>query len=461
MDMEYQPPIEQQNGFVRDLTKGSISKNLWFLALPMILGLLSETALGLIDMFYVGRLSPQAIAAVSMARMLSWTLMIFAEGICIASTAMVARFYGAGERGMTNRVANQSILLGITSSIFFGLLGCYFSEDLLRLVGAEPEVIRIGLTYTRITFLGSITMFLILMCDALLRGVGNTVLPMKIFAFTCALTAVIDPILIFGLGPFPRLEVTGAACANVFSRGLGAIVVLYLLSRKTSRVQISMKKPKVELDLMWRLIKIGIPGTLRLALWSLADLVMIKVIALFGTFAVASYGIGLRLESLVFMIGISVAASSTTLVGQNLGASQPDRAEKSAWVATAHNACILGLVTLFYVFAASPLVALFTKDPEVIRIGTLYLQITAASYVFRGAGYVLGSSLNGAGDTVSPLVITALGMYLIKLPLAYFLSINLHWGITGIWVAIVVSFLFNALALIFWFMRGKWKTKKI
>jgi putative MATE family efflux protein len=304
-------------------------------------------------------------------------------------------------------------------------------------------------------------MFLLLVCDALLRGVGNTVLPMKIFAFTCVLTAVIDPLLIFGLGPFPRLEVTGAACANIFSRGIGAVIVLYLLTRKASRVRISLKKPKVELDLMWRLIKIGIPGTLRLALWSLADLVMIKVIALFGTFAVASYGIGLRLESLVFMIGISVAASSTTLVGQNLGASQPDRAEKSAWVATGHCAFILGLVTLLYVFAASPLVALFTKDPEVIRIGTLYLQITAASYVFRGAGYVLGSSLNGAGDTVSPLVITALGMYLIKLPLAYFLSINLHWGVTGIWVAIVVSFLFNALALIFWFMRGKWKTKKI
>ena len=461
MTTESQQPTERQKGFVRDLTRGSISRNLWFLALPMILGLLSETALGLIDMFYVGRLSPQAIAAVSMARMLSWTLMIIAEGICIASTAMVARFYGAAEKEMTNRVANQSVLLGMASSVLIGLIGCYFAGDLLKLVGAEPAVVRTGLNYMRITFLGSITMFLLLVCDALLRGVGNTVLPMKIFAFTCVLTAVIDPLLIFGLGPFPRLEVTGAACANIFSRGLGAVIVLYLLTRKASRVQISLKKPKVELDLMWRLIKIGIPGTLRLALWSLADLVMIKVIALFGTFAVASYGIGLRLESLVFMIGISLAASSTTLVGQNLGASQPDRAEKSAWVATGHCAFILGLVTLLYVFAASPLVALFTKDPEVIRIGTLYLQITAASYVFRGAGYVLGSSLNGAGDTVAPLIITALGMYIIKLPLAYFLSINLHWGVTGIWVAIVVSFLFNAGALIFWFMRGKWKTKEI
>jgi len=452
--------MEDQKGFVRDLTKGSISKNLWFLALPMVLGLLAETALGLIDMFYVGKLSPQAIAAVSMSRMISWTLMIFAEGLCIATTAMVARFYGAGDKNMTNRVANQSILMGMTSSILFGLFGCYFSEEFLRLVGAGPEVISVGLNYMRIIFLGSITMYLLLVCDALLRGAGNTVLPMKIFAFTCALTAVVDPLLIFGLGPFPRLEVTGAACANVFSRGVGAVVVLYLLSHRTSRVLILLKKPKVEPSIMWRLIKIGIPGTLRLGLWSIADLLLMKVIALFGTFAVASYGIGLRLEGIVFMVGISIAASSTTLVGQNLGASQPQRAEKSAWVAAAYSTLILSLVTSFYVLAASPLIALFSKDSEVIRIGTLYLKITASCYIFRGVGQVMGSSLNGAGDTISPLIVTAISMYCVKLPLAYLFSTYGHWGVSGVWVAIVISYLLNAFAMTFWFTRGKWKKKK-
>jgi putative MATE family efflux protein len=244
--------LGKPEGFVRDLTKGSIGKNLWVLALPMILGLLSETALSLIDMFFVGKLSPQAIAAVSMARMLSWTLAIFAEGLCIATTAMVARFYGAGDRSMADSVANQSIILGMTFSISFGVFGYYFSEELLRLVGAGPDIITVGLNYTRIIFLGNFTMYLLLLCDALLRGAGNTVLPMKIFAFTCALTALIDPLLIFGLGPFPRLEVTGAACANVFSRGVGAIVVLYLLSRQTSRVRISLKKLKIEPNIMWR-----------------------------------------------------------------------------------------------------------------------------------------------------------------------------------------------------------------
>jgi putative MATE family efflux protein len=368
--------LGKPEGFVRDLTKGSIGKNLWVLALPMILGLLSETALSLIDMFFVGKLSPQAIAAVSMARMLSWTLAIFAEGLCIATTAMVARFYGAGDRSMADSVANQSIILGMTFSISFGVFGYYFSEELLRLVGAGPDIITVGLNYTRIIFLGNFTMYLLLLCDALLRGAGNTVLPMKIFAFTCALTALIDPLLIFGLGPFPRLEVTGAACANVFSRGVGAIVVLYLLSRQTSRVRISLKKLKIEPNIMWRLVKLGIPGTLRLGLWSIADLLLIKIIALFGTFAVASYGIGLRLEGIVFMLGISIAASSTTLVGQNLGASQPQRAEKSAWTAAAYSTLILSFITLLYMLAASSFVAFFSKDPEVIRIGTLYLRIT-------------------------------------------------------------------------------------
>lgn len=450
-----------QKGFVRDVTKGSINRNLWALALPMVLGLLAETTLGLIDMFYVGRLSPEAIAAVSMARLISWMLMIFVEGLCIATTAMVARFYGAGEREMANRVGNQSILLGMSSSILLGVVGYYYSEEMLRLVGAGPEVIAVGLGYMQILFLGTITMFLLLVCDALLRGAGNTVLPMKIFAFTCVLTALIDPLLIFGLGPFPRLEVTGAACASVFSRGVGAVLVLCLLSRKNSRVRISLKNPEVERAIMWRLIKIGVPGTLRLAIWSTADLMLMKVIALFGTFAVASYGIGLRLESIVFMMGISIAASSATLVGQNLGASQPERAEKSVWAAVGHSSLILGIVSILYFFTASPLIALFTKDPEVIQIGVVYLQVTAVCYIFRGVGQVMGSSLNGAGDTIPPLIVTVISMYLVKLPLAYILSISMKWDVTGVWVAIVVSYVLYAFAMTLWFTKGKWKKKRI
>jgi putative MATE family efflux protein len=453
--------MNEQKGFIRDLTQGSISKNLWALALPMVLGLLAETALGLIDMFYVGKLSPQAIAAVSMARLISWMLMIFVEGLCIATTAMVARFYGAGEREMANRVGNQSILLGMSSSLLLGIIGYYFSEDILRLVGAGPDVIAVGLGYMQILFLGTITMFLLLLCDALLRGAGNTVLPMKIFAFTCVLTAMIDPLLIFGLGPFPRLEVTGAACASVFSRGVGAILVIYLLSHKNSKVRISLKNLKVEPDIMWRLIKIGVPGTLRLGLWSTADLVLMKVIALFGTFAVASYGIGLRLESLVFMIGISIAASSATLVGQNLGAAQPERAEKSAWTAVGHSSLILSIISILYFFAASPLLALFTNDTEVLRIGIIYLQITAVCYIFRGVGQIMGSSLNGAGDTIPPLIVTAISMYCTKLPLAYILSTRTEWGLTGIWVAIVISYILYAFAMTLWFNKGKWKKKAI
>jgi putative MATE family efflux protein len=452
--------MDGQQGF-RDVTKGSISRNLWFLALPMVLGLLAETLLGLIDMFYVGRLSSEAIAAVSMARLISWMLMILVEGLCIATTAMVARFYGAGEREMANRVANQSIFLGMILSVLLGVIGYYYSEEMLRLVGAGPEVIAVGLGYMQILFLGTITMFLLLLCDALLRGAGNTVLPMKIFAFTCVLTALIDPLLIFGLGPFPRLEVTGAACASVFSRGVGAILVLFLLSRKNSPVRISLKKPKIEPDLIWRLIKIGVPGTLRLTLWATSDLVLMKVIAMFGTAAIASYGIGLRLESIVFMIGISIAASSATLVGQNLGASKPERAEKSAWTAVGHSSLILGIISILYFLTASPLMSLFTKDAEVIRVGVIYLQVTAVCYIFRGVGQVMGSSLNGAGDTIPPLIVTGISMYLAKIPLAYILSTSMKWGVTGVWVAIVVSYVLYASAMAIWFTRGKWKEKKI
>ena len=210
-----------------------------------------------------------------------------------------------------------------------------------------------------------------------------------------------------------------------------------------------------------RLIKIGIPGTLRLALWATSELVLMKVIALFGTAAIASYGIGLRLESIVFMIGISIAASSATLVGQNLGASQPDRAEKSVWAAVGHSSLILGIISILYFLTASPLMAIFTKDPEVIRVGVVYLQVTAVCYIFRGVGQVMGSSLNGAGDTIPPLVVTGISMYVVKIPMAYILSITMKWGVTGVWVAIVVTFVLYSAAMALWFTRGKWKEKKI
>jgi putative MATE family efflux protein len=453
--------MEEQKGFVRDLTRGSITKNLYALALPMILGLMAETAMGLIDMFYVGKISPQALAAVSMARMISWMLMIFAEGVCIATTAMVSRFYGAGERKMANRVANQSLILGMSASIVLGLVGYCYAEELLTLVGAGPDVIAVGLNYMRIIFLGTFTMFLLLVCDALLRGAGNTVLPMKVFALTCFLTAIIDPFLIFGIGPFPRLGVTGAAIATVFSRGVGAVIVLWLLSRETSRVRISLKHLRIDMDVMWRLIKIAVPGTMRMSLWAASDFVLMRIIALFGTCSVAAYGIGLRLESLVFMVGISIAASSATMVGQNLGAAFPDRAEKSTLTAIGYCTLILGCISVLYFGAASPLVRLFSTDSEVVKIGTTYLKITAVCYIFRGVGQVFGSSLNGAGDTVSPLIVTVLSMYLVKLPMAYGLAKLLGWGVNGVWISIVVSYVPYALGMAFWFKKGKWKLKKV
>lgn len=445
----------------RDLTSGNISRNMWVLAWPMMIGNVLQTAFNVIDMIFVGKLGPEAIAAVSLSGMILMLVITLLIGIGIGTTAMVARFIGSKRYSEANEVALQSMLFGGITALFIALVGFFLSEPLLKIFGAEALVVKMGTEYLRIMFLGSFTMFLLFLGAAILRGAGDALTPMLILAFSTFLNIVFDPLLIFGLGPFPRLEIAGAAIATVLARGIGMLIILYILVKGYSLVHISIKNITLKFDLIKRITKIAIPGSLQMGIRSTSGLVLMSIVALYGTYALAAYGIGLRINMIVMMPGFGLGAATATLVGQNLGAKQPQRAEKSAWIAVAYyEAIMFSIGSLFYLFAPKIIYA-FNNNPEVIRQGASFLHIVPLGYIFLAMGIVLNQGLNGAGDTISPMIITGISAFGLRIPLALLLPKQFFLQTTGIWIAIALSMVFEGSVVGFWFRTGRWKKKKI
>jgi len=445
----------------RDLTTGSISNSIWILAWPMMVGNFLQTAFNVVDMIFVGKLGPEAIAAVSLSGMILMLIITLIVGLSIGTTAMVARFIGAKEYSQANEVALQSLVFGGISSLLLAVIGFFFSEPLLRIFGAEATVVKMGTDYLSIMFLGSFTMFLFFLGAAILRGAGDALTPMLILMLSTLINIVADPLLIFGLGPFPRLEIKGAALATVLARGIGMFIILIILLRGYSYIHISLKNLKLKFDILWRIIKIAIPGSLQMAIRSVSGLVIMSIVVVYGTFALAAFGIGLRINMIVMMPGFGLGAATATLVGQNLGAKQPQRAEKSSWIALIYYEAIMIVVgSLFYLFAPK-IISAFNNNPEVIQEGTSFLRILVFSYIFLAMGIILHQSLHGAGDTVPPMIITAISMIGIRIPLAYFLPKLFLLGTLGLWLAFALSTVLEGSVVAFWFKAGRWKKKKI
>jgi len=445
----------------RELTSGSLSKNIWVLAWPMMIGNVLQTAFNVVDMIFVGKLGPEAIAAVSLSGMILMLIITLIVGIGIGTTAMVARSIGAKKYSLANEVALQSVLFGGIAALLLAGLGFFFSEALLKIFGAEANVIKMGTDYLRIIFLGSFTMFFLFLGAAILRGAGDAFTPMLILVLSTLINIVADPILIFGLGPFPRLEIAGAALATVIARGIGMFIILFILIKGYSYIQISLKNIKFKFDILWRIIKIAIPGSLQMGIRSTSGLIMMSIVVLYGTYPLAAYGIGLRINMIVMMPGFGLGAATATLVGQNLGAKQPRRAEKSAWIALMYyEALMLAIGTLFYLLAPK-IISVFNDNPEVIQEGVSFLHIIPLSYIFLAAGIIFHQSLYGAGDTVPPMIITGISLFGVRIPLAFILPKLFLLDTTGIWLAIALSTVLEGSLVAFWFKSGRWKKKKI
>ncbi len=447
--------------FSDQLLSGGITKNIITLALPVLAANIIANAYYIIDMIFVGKLGPEALAAVSMGGTLmsfSWTMLV---GLAISTSSFIARYYGAKDEKMVSDVAKHSILIGTVIAMFLALYGLLGSGPSLKLLGAEGEVLRLGISYTRLVFCGSLSLICLFVINSMFRGTGDTRTPMITLGISSIINIILDPLLIFGLGPFPRLGVTGAAIATLIGQGIGAIMNIIILHKGVSRITIRKWIFKPEISLLKSLIKVGIPGSLQTLMQTGSGLVIMKLVTAYGTAAVAAYGIGLRLDLMVMLPGWALGAAVATVLGQNLGAKQPDRAGKAGWHGVRIYLVMLFVLSSGLWFGAKYVITAFNTNPGVISTGVEYIRIVSVGYLFLSVALILTMSMNGAGYTFVPMVIVFAAVIGYRVPLALFASITLEMGTRGLWYAISTSMFIHALLAAIWYNKGKWKLKKI
>ncbi|HIE26405.1 TPA: MATE family efflux transporter, partial [Candidatus Poribacteria bacterium] len=369
-------------------------------------------------------------------------------------------------------VAMQSLILGIFCSVGLAVAGYPLAEPVIRLLGAKGNVIPLGTSYFRIMLLGSFTMFLSYTLSSALRGAGNAITPMIIFAFSTALNIILDPLLIFGLWIFPKLGVAGSALATIIARGLGLAVFLWGFFSGRFVLRLKLSDTKFDFDIMKRIIRIGTFGSIQAILRNISGLILMRIVAFYDKLqlsempaataempAVAAYTIGMRLRMIVMMPGFGVANAVAPLVGQNLGADKPKRAERSVWVGVAFGAGIMAFIGIIYIVFANLIMRAFSQNPEVINIGVVYVRIQAITYGFIGLSIILGRGFSGAGDTLPPMVFTGISLLGFAIPTVIVMA---NWlGIIGIWIGIAASNVVQATMMACWFLRGKWKQKEV
>ncbi len=426
------------------------------LSLPIIVGQTMHMMYNIIDTLWVGRLGPEELAAISFSFPVVFTVFSLGAGFSIAGSALVSQYRGARQQENANHAGGQVFIFGTGIALILGAFGYLYGESILFILGAEPEVLPLAWSYFRIICAGIPLMFLYFVFEAVFRATGNTHTPMVIKIGTFAVNIVLDPLLIFGIGPFPFLGVAGAAVATVFSRAIGAAIGLYLLFSGT-REEIHIRPGHlVPNPTMIRMVAaIGAPAALGLTAIALARTFMTGIVADFGTYAVAAWGVGNRILTLLRMPAIGTSQATTILVGQHLGAGNVNRAEESAWKsAQVSFALLMAAGSMVAVFAPS-IIAIFNDHPEVVAVGTQFLRLGAFAYVALSLQMVMGGALRGAGNTIEDTILRVITQWVLQVPLAYYLSGQL--GINGIWLAILLAFASGAVMSTLWFRRGTWK----
>lgn len=444
------------NGEEQDYTQGSIRKAIFLLAIPMILELSLESVFAVVDMFFVSKLGQNAIATVGLTESVITIVYSLAIGLSTAATAIVARRIGEKNPEAAAHAGAQSIVLSLIFTLLFSIIGVVFASDILRLMGASPDVVRDGAIFTKIMLAGSAAIILLFLINGIFRGAGNAAMAMKSLWLASIINIILCPIFIYYLG------LKGAAIATVIGRSSGVLYQCYHLFRGNGTLQFKLPQFAINWELIKSIITIASPATLQFIIASGSWIVLAKLVAeTGGTTASAGYQIAIR--NVVFFIlpawGLSNAAA--TLVGQNLGANQPERAQESVMLTAKYNAIFMGGVMLLFLFFAPFIMQFFTQDAAVIAIGTQALQIIGLGYIFYGIGMVMTQALNGAGDTRTPTLINFCCFWLIQVPLAYLLAKGLNMQILGVFIAIPAAETFIALLAWYYFAKGKWKTIKV
>lgn len=442
-----------------DYTKGSVRHAIVLLAIPMILELCLESVFAVVDMFFVGKLGENAIATVGLTESVITIVYSIAIGLSTGATALVARRIGEKNGDGAAHAGMQAMILSLIVTLAISIIGVIFAPQILQLMGAKPDVVKDGAVFTRIMLGGSVVIILLFLINGIFRGAGNAAIAMKSLWIASLANIILCPSLINGYGPLPELGLKGAAIATTIGRGIGVIYQCYHLLRGSSSIHIKARHFKFDWPLMKNLISVAWPATFQFIIASGSWIILAALVAKTGgTAATAGYQVALR--NVVFFIlpawGLSNAAA--TLVGQNLGAKQPQRAEQSVLLTAKYNAVFMSGVMLLFLFFAGPIISVFTTDPDVHEVGTLALRIIGTGYIFYGIGMVMIQALNGAGDTKTPTLINLFGFWLFQIPFAYILAKWLNMGATGSFIAIPVAETLIAITAWILFKRGKWKS---
>jgi len=440
-----------------DYTQGRVSVALGLLAIPMMLEMSMEAIFAVVDIAFVSRLGTDAVAAVGITEALITILYAIAIGLGMGVTAMVSRRIGAKNPDAAARVTGQSIWFGALLSIVIGILGVIFAEDMLRMMGATESVVDQGKGFMAVLLGGSASILYLFLLNAAFRGAGDAAVALRSLWLANGINIVLDPCLIFGLGPFPEMGVTGAAVATTIGRGIGVVYQLYYLVGGRGRLEFHLRHLRFDFVLMRRLIGISVGGIGQFLIATSSWIVIMRIVALYGSSAIAAYTIALRIIEFVFLPAWGLGNAAATLVGQNLGAGQPERAATSAWRAAKYNAIFMTGLGFLSVLAAPWIAALFSSDPDVLRYGTSCIRILGIGYPMYAVGMIMVQSLNGAGDTATPSILNFVCFWITQIPLAWWLAEPLSWGPNGVFLAIVISESLLTVLSVMVFRRGRWK----
>ncbi len=449
------------SGKNHDFTKGSLGKAIILLAIPMMLEQIMESIFAVVDIYFVSKISVNAIATVGLTETFMFIIYSLAIGLSAGTTALVARRVGEKNPEGASNVAFQAILLSTSIALIVGILGFVFAEDVLRLMGGEEDLIAEGVGYTRILLTFNFIIFLLYLLNAIFRGAGDAAIAMWSLIFANSINIILDPMLIFGIGPFPEMGIKGAATATCIGRGFGVLLQLLILIRGRSVIKFVWSKLKIDVNVISELVKLSLGGIGQYIISTFSWIFLVRIVSQFGNTAVAGYTVAFRVIVFTILPSWGLANAVATMVGQNLGAKLPDRAERAAWIASAYNAIFLVSVSIvFWIFAPS-IIGFFSQELAVVQEGVRALRIICLGYIVFSYGMVLGQAFNGAGDTFTPTLTNFIAFWLLEIPLAYLLAVHLDFGSKGVYASIAISEVILAFMLIYLFRRGKWKLKEI
>ncbi len=448
-------------GDVKDFTTGGIDKAIFLLAVPMVLEMLLEAFFAIIDIFFVNKIGSEAASTVGLTEAALSILYSVAWGLAMGIMALVARRIGEKNTQAAAEVAAQGILIAVFFSVLISIAGIFFSKEILFFMGGSEKLVHENYRFTQIMLTGNIVIMLLFVNNSIFRGAGDAAIAMKALLIANAINIVLDPLLIFGVGPFPKMGVLGAAVATTTGRATGVLYQLYHLSKKGNIIQLTIKQFAIKAGIIKNILATSFGGMLQFIIGSCSWIFLARIIAESGESVTAGYVTAIRICVFTILPAWGLANAAATLVGQNLGAGHPERAEKSVWRTAFITLLFFAIVAIIFFFFGEMLMRFFTDDAVAVKAGTLCLKSLAVSYVFFAYGMIISQAFNGAGDTVTPTIINLFVFWMLQIPMAYLMAKYLKMGPLGVYIAIGVAETVLAAVAIVIFKKGRWKLKKV